>query len=132
MGFELRREVVLTFDPPYDGLEIRCSATVPVRRVFELTRAAAEVPDDDDGSGFERVMQLWVNIVQPRWNAELDGQPVPCTAQAIVDLLPAELAFRLVPAWRDAVTGVSAPLPETSPDGGPVPSLARLSTPLPS
>jgi len=138
MGFELPREVVLEFDGPYKGLEIRCSATVPIRSLFRIQRRAVEVADaNDDGDAFELLFREWFEAVRPSWNAEVGGEPVECTAEAMLTMLPADLCIRLIPQWRQAVSGVDPTSPGSSPSGEPpraepIPTLAALSSSLPS
>lgn len=135
MGFELRRTVTLAFEGQYAGLEVRCSAAVPLRRALAITRTLAEAGDDPDG--FERAFRQWVEAVQPEWNAEVDGEPVPCTADAILDWLPADIVVNMIPAWRQAVTGLDPTSPAVSasgeqPPAAPIPTLASLSSALPN
>jgi hypothetical protein len=139
MGFELPREVVLEFDGPYRGLEIRCSATVPIRALFRIQQRAAEVAnaDDDGGEAFELLFREWFEAVKPSWNAEVGGEPVECTAETMLTMLPADLCIRLIPQWRQAVSGVDPTSPGSSPSGeppraDPIPTLAALSSSLPS
>lgn len=133
MGFDLRRTVTLTFEGQYAGLEVRCSAAIPLRQAMAITRAIADAGDDP--AAFEQAFRLWVDAVRPEWNAEVDGEPVPCTADAMLEWLPADLVIGMIPAWRQAVTGLDPTQPGAPPSGAPlqanpIPTLAGLSTSL--
>lgn len=53
------------------------------------------------------------------WNLEdEDGNPVPTTAEAVLDQ-DRDLMIAILNAWLDGLTGVSAPLEQSSPDGAP-------------
>lgn len=53
------------------------------------------------------------------WNLEdEDGQPVPATSEGVLQQ-DKDLMIAICTAWLDALRGVSGPLEQTSPDGGP-------------
>ncbi|MCX7618932.1 hypothetical protein [Tepidiforma sp.] len=133
MGFELRRTVTLTFEGAYEGLEVRCSAVIPVGEALRITRMLADAGDER----FEEVFRAWFDAVQPTWNAELDGLPIECTADAMLAYLPADIMVNIIPMWRQAATGVDPTSRSASPSGeplpaSPIPALANLSTALAS
>lgn len=55
------------------------------------------------------------------WNLEReDGSPIPCTREALFGEVDNDLALALATKWLDVLGGkVDAPLPDSSPAGGP-------------
>lgn len=126
MGFRYEpRVAVLTFEPPFDGLEIRASLDLPAARILRLMRELAQLQTlaeaGDDGA-FRQAMELFVTVTDG-WNWEdADGNPVPLTVDTLMNVIPGSLAFQLINRWAGTVRGVGAPLADAS--SSPATSLA--------
>lgn len=133
MGFEIPETVTLEFSGAFAGLEITCSLGLPIAEQLAIRRALRDV-DTDAEDGFLKVFTEWCNRVKPEWNVTKDGEPVPCTAENIIDRLPGDVLILILPKWREAM-GVSGPLETVSSSGDSVtsiPALANLSKSLSS
>ncbi|MBH1939236.1 hypothetical protein I5Q34_34110, partial [Streptomyces sp. AV19] len=110
------KRIVLRFegDPELDGLEVtlRGLTVAEYLEVMGLGEVeAASVPDM-----IRRFARALIS-----WNLETeDGAPVPITEDEVFGL-DQDFVMRLASAWIDALAGVSAPLGQSSPDGGPSP-----------
>lgn len=117
MGFEIPGTVVLTFEGAFAGLEIRCRLGLPIREQLEIRRLTRDLDFDADDGAFERVFREWFARVRPTWNVEQEGQPVECSADALLQMLPGEILIQIMPKWREAM-GVAGPLGNASGSGG--------------
>ncbi|MDG4535331.1 hypothetical protein [Streptomyces sp. AV19] len=126
MGFVKKpKRIVLRFegDPELDGLEVtlRGLTVAEYLEVMGLGEVeAASVPDM-----IRRFARALIS-----WNLETeDGAPVPITEDEVFGL-DQDFVMRLASAWIDALAGVSAPLGQSSPDGGPSPVASIPMEPL--
>lgn len=108
MGFSLNRNYILLFeDTDLEGAEVKLRAT-PVGVPLKIR----------NGLGDEEIAALLADYVVS-WNLDgLDGEPLPITAEAIIDNLEASVVALIVRHWMDAATGVTAPLDGRSTSGG--------------
>lgn len=105
MGFRLNRTYVLHFEGAMAGAEIKLRST-SVATVMRL-RQSTDVP--------EIVGMLAEHVVE--WNLEDEkGEPLPITADAILNDLEESVVAAIVREWFKAAVGVTAPLdgPSTS------------------
>lgn len=140
MGFQIPpRAVVLTFGPDteYAGAEVRCRRKAPLHQALAFERCiAADDPDAED------IARAFGENVLLSWNLEdvtldengstvtdEDGNPllvsIPCNADTFLEQ-PGEFVLLVMQHWKEAVTGVDAPLASNSPAGQP--SAAQLTT----
>lgn len=98
-------------DGDYAGLEVR------VRSLSLGQLVASQSGNGYDGKeGLEANITLFAERLVD-WNLEAeDGTPVPPTLDAIMGEED-DLILAIVRRWMDAISGVSAPLDETSPSG---------------
>lgn len=133
MGFDRNfeyepRVAVIEFDGPFAGLEIRAALDMPALRQLRLIKqlqALQAITNEGDETQAEealrQAMELFVGVCDG-WNWTRDGEPLPLTAETLLNVIPGNLAFTLTDKWAQTVRGVSAPLvdesisPETSPD----------------
>lgn len=147
MGFRYEpRYAVITFEPPFDGLEIRASLDLPATRQMRVIRQLAalkELTNSGDEEKAEQALresaELFVTVTDG-WNYEdAGGQPLPLDAETLLNVIPGNLFFNLTSQWAATVrgAGVDAPLGDESPSGedspaNPTLKLATLSTSLAS
>lgn len=103
------------------GLHVRVGG-LSVGKMLELTKAAAEVPEDFSGSvtSVEPLIEAFAEKLS-EWNLEdEDGNPVPATLEGVrqQDL---GLVIPVIMRWMSAVADIPAPLPGTSNSGGTSP-----------
>jgi hypothetical protein len=119
MGFEVGRKITLEFEGYMEGAEItlRAASIATMLELRELT-AVGSVP------------LLAEHLIS--WNLELDGVPVPMTAEAITTTVEHEMLYKIVGKWYEVATGVSAPLDPPSESGqeSPEPEAAEQSIPM--
>lgn len=126
MGFKVGKVYKLTFeDERFEGLEVRVKS-MPLGKFIEL---AAMI--DEGGFTGETARQVFEQFatVLVSWNAENDEGPLPTTADGLLQLDLAE-ARAIIEGWRDAITGVPAPLEQSSTDGAPSPEVSIPMEPL--
>jgi hypothetical protein len=101
----------LTFeDTVYAGAEVTVRLDLPMRLFLELERVQAD-------QGAQAALQEMAKQVLLSWNLDdAAGNPIPCDATGILEVPPA-LAMAIMEGWRDAVSGVPAPLGEQSRSG---------------
>lgn len=142
MGFRYEpRIAVLTFEEPFAGLEIRASLDLPAVRQLRLIKqlqrlqSITESGDEEQAEeAFREAMELFVTVTDG-WNWEDDeGNPLPLTADSLINLIPGNLAFRLVDRWAETVRGVDAPLADesSSPANSPESSTPTRENPSPA
>ena len=114
MGYTPQRTTyVLDFGDAYNGLEVKVRAGT-LGQLLELQRFGEDLTAEQARELFERFAVLLV-----RWNiTDEDDRPVPATLDGLMSLEPG-LARDILQAAGQAIGGVSDPLPEASPGGGP-------------
>lgn len=133
MGYKRVKKVYnLQFaDPDMEGLEVRAHS-MPLGELMQL----ADGIDNIEKASIDDVDALLSTFadVLVSWNLEDDDdQPIPASLDGLKGQ-DQEFVFSIVMSYVNAVSGVSAPLPQTSPGGEP--SLAAsipmdVSSPLP-
>ncbi|MFG2269142.1 hypothetical protein ACGFNY_05130 [Streptomyces chartreusis] len=121
MGFRPpRKTYTLDFTgTDYDGLEVKVRGFT-VGEELEL--------DDAEFSGDLLVKTIASRLIS--WNVEDEkGEPVPATFEGICTQETA-MVLAILDALRRANSGVSAPLPNGSPTGGPTPVVSIPMAPL--
>lgn len=117
MGYKRNPKVYnLRFqDGEFEGLEVQVRSV----SMGQLIAYRSGKDDGDKDSTVELVELLADRIIG--WNLEdEDGTPVPPTLEAI-KAEDNDLIFAVINQWMDAVSGVKAPLPQSSPAGEPSP-----------
>lgn len=120
MGFKLTpRVAVLTFEEPFEGLEIRCRHDMPADAYFKfLADVETLQATEGDQATYRAAMQMFVDDIALGWNAEDEaGASIPLTVDALVGTIPVALGMAVIPKWKESMTGVSAPLVPPSPNG---------------
>jgi len=115
----------MTFEPPFDGLEIRVPLDLPAmqlirisRRFQELERRRSESDSEEESEQvFIAALELFCSLCDG-WNWTRNGEPVPLTASTLANEIPGALTTKLIDRWVETVRGVGTPLEEPSPDGG--------------
>lgn len=109
MGFRLNRTYLLKFeDSALEGAEIRFRAT-PISVMIQLGERLQHA--DLAGLVAEYVID---------WNWEDEkGEPLPVTAEAILENWEEPVLARVCQEWYKAAKGVTAPLEKPSTDGTP-------------
>lgn len=98
-------------DGRLEGLEVTLRS-LPIGVLFELD----ELAGNNTRESIDRLFGIVADALQS-WNVvDDDEQPVPATKAGLYTQEP-ELVHEIVDAWRDAMSGVPDPLPETSGDG---------------
>ena len=126
MGYKPRRKTYnLQFEGGrFEGLEVTICA-LPIGELLELD----ELSETRTRENVDRMFEI-VSIALQSWNLETeDDQPVPATKEGLYTQDP-DFVHAIVDAWRDAMTGVSAPLPETSDAGETSPEASIPMEPL--
>jgi hypothetical protein len=120
MGYNPKRKIYkLVFeDEEMAGLEVRVRSFSigTMLEVGELSDLMGRKITPED---MPRVQKLFSVLAQAlvSWNVEDDdGAPVPATLEGLT-AQEDTFVFAVLSAWIDAVSGVSAPLPQTSSDG---------------
>jgi hypothetical protein len=111
----------LVFTDDLDGLEVKArsmstGALLDMAPLLDLKLSAT--PTAEEMEGIRDLLERFAEVLVS-WNLEDDDdQPVPAD---IDGLLAQDLDFvmTIITAWADAVSGVPAPLPQTSPGGEP-------------
>ncbi|MFF3511529.1 hypothetical protein [Streptomyces sp. NPDC002573] len=111
-------------DGEYAGLEVR------VRSMSLGQLVASQKGTGYNGKeGIEGNIELFAERIVD-WNLETeDGEPVPTTLDAIMGE-DDDLIIDIVRRWNEAMAGVPAPLPESSPSGEPSPVASIPMEPL--
>ena len=124
MGYRPKRKIYkLDFTgTDYEGLEASMRG-LTVGEELEIVRLRSQ-----DGSGQEVFTLLTRLLVS--WNVEDEtGAPVPCTFDGICTQDTA-MVMAILDAGQAAASGVSDPLPQSSPDGEPSPAVPIPMAPL--
>jgi hypothetical protein len=119
-GFRLPEKTArITFEgTDYDGAVIQLRLSVTFAQFIELRESA-------QGEDQEGMARLFGQNVLMEWNLDDDdGEPIPADGEGML-AIPLELNNLIVQHWVEAVTGVPAPLVETS---GDISTLAAAST----
>lgn len=122
MGFKFKtREIILEFEEPFEGLEIRCREDLTTDAYFDLIEDIDRLQRTEGDRESTRIaLQMFCDRIALGWNAEDDaGEPIPLTAETLLTGVPVSLAIQLIPRWKQQMTGVSAPLGGESESGGP-------------
>lgn len=108
MGFRLDRTYVLQFEGAMEGAYIKLRAT-PIGTVMKLRGT-------DSASNTELVELLADYVLD--WNFEdVDGEPLPVTAEAMLAELEQVVIVKIITEWYKAAVGVTAPLDPPGADG---------------
>jgi hypothetical protein len=116
MGFERSPKIYhLRFlDGDYQGLEVRVR-TLSMGQLITLRSGQSDDGKDGTEIGIQYLAERIVD-----WNLTSDGVPVPTTLEAILGE-DDDMVLAIVSKWTDAISGVKAPLPQSSPVGEPSP-----------
>lgn len=112
MGFERNPKIYhLKFqDGDYAGLEVRVRS-LSMKQLLIIRTGNGDEGKDGTQTAVEFLAERIVD-----WNLTSDGAPVPATLDAILDE-DDDFVLAIINKWTTAVSGVSAPLDETSPSG---------------
>jgi len=121
VGYERNPKVYhLKFqDGEYAGLEVRVKS-LSMKQL--LTMRAGKGDDDKDGT--ERAVEYLAERIVD-WNLTDQGVPVPPTLDNILEE-DDDFILAIINKWTTAVSGVPAPLPESSPSGEPSPEASAI------
>lgn len=101
MGFRLDRTYVLAFEGAMAGAYVKLKAT-PVGVVLKLRSDSWETVD-------ELAVLLAEYVIE--WNLDgPDGEPLPITAEAIINGLEQVVFVKIITEWAKAAAGITAPL----------------------
>jgi hypothetical protein len=114
VGYERNPKVYhLKFlDGDYEGLEVRVRS-LSMKQLLTLRTGKGEEGRD----GTETAVRFLAERIID-WNLTSDGAPVPTTLDAILDE-DDDFILAIINKWTNAVSGVSDPLPASSPSGEP-------------
>lgn len=118
MGFKRAKKVYnLVFaDPDMEGLEVK-ARSMPLGDLMAMADTIDNIGQATIGDVDEMLAKFAEVLVS--WNLEDDDDmPVPTTLDGLKSQ-DQEFVFAVVVSYVNAVTGVSAPLPQTSPGGEP-------------
>lgn len=122
MGYDRKAKATLyklVFeDPQFEGLEITTRST-SMDGLMGIAGLADMVDGKFTASDLAELRPLFERFVScvVEWNLEDDGVPVPVTTEALLEQ-DTDFVMATVMAWTEAITGVPAPLGETSNGGG--------------
>lgn len=109
MGFRLDRTYALEFEGAMEGAYVELRAT-PVGVTLELRSEGNVI-------SFERAAELLAEYVE-EWNLDgPDGEPLPVTAEAILNGLERVVVLKIITEWYKAAVGITAPLDPPGADG---------------
>lgn len=139
MGFKFEpRIAVITFEEPFEGLEIRASLDLPALRQMRLVKQLAALQAVTEGGDEEQAedalrqaADLFLTVTEG-WNYETSDGPLPMTADTLLNAIPGNLFFQLVSRWAETVRGVSAPLAAESPSPVDLPESPIRTPEIPS
>ena len=119
MGYKRNPKIyklVFGDDTDYAGLEVQVK-TITMGQLLAMRSGTSGDEDKDN-------IRVSVELLAERivsWNLEDEkGQPVPPTLDAILEE-DDDFIFAIINRWTDAVSGVKAPLQQSSPSGEPSP-----------
>lgn len=115
MGFKRKNSFTLDFDgTEFEGLVVVCRPP----SIAALAHGAAMQGVEVTAEEFKTMLGYFAEGLVS-WNYEDDNdQPIPATREELLKV-DQEMGVAIVDAWMTAVTGVSAPLGESSPGGDP-------------
>jgi hypothetical protein len=150
MGFELRRVYKLTFDDStgFEGLEVTCRPP-SMRKLLDLDEMVPEAvmaagvamasgkPVDTDAlpESTKAALQGTAEMLAGQivsWNITDDGEPVPVSAEVLIDMDPA-MFTAIVTAYQQRVVlaaAVAPPLPNGSGNGAAKPAAPPAQIPM--
>jgi len=125
VGYERNPKVYhLKFqDGEYAGLEVRVRS-LSMKQLLTIRTGNGEEGKD----GTETAVRFLAERIID-WNLTDQGVPVPTTLDAILDE-DDDFVLAIINKWTNAVSGVGAPLPESSPSGEPSPVASIPMEPL--
>jgi hypothetical protein len=116
-GYKREKKVyTLVFDDAeFEGLEIK-TRSISLGKYLEMQTL---IDSELNRENIDKLFGEFAGILLS-WNLEDDDGPVPITVEG---LYSQDLDFvkAIIDAWRDAMVGVHAPLPQSSPGGEPSP-----------
>lgn len=114
MGYERNPKVYhLKFqDGEYAGLEVRVRS-LSMKQLLIIRTGKGDGEKDGTETAVEFLAKRIVD-----WNLTSEGVPVPPTLDNILDE-DDDFVLAIINKWTTAVSGVSDPLPESSPSGEP-------------
>lgn len=108
----------------FAGARAVCAADLSLGTYLAFTRGT------DDVEKGEHVLQRFGREILIDWNLDdKDGDPLPANESGLMSV-PIDLASALLKGWNEAMSGVPAPLGETSPDTLPLPAQPIPMVPL--
>ena len=121
---------IFEFDPPFKGAWVRCRLNISLRQFL----GADGEGTTEEATERETGIRFFVEHVILDWNlADADGNKLPLTYEAFVDIVPAALGNGVMNKWREAVALVPGPLKLPSVDGSPSPEESiETASPSPS
>ena len=106
MGFEIpRRTARIILEDDYEGAEITCALDVDMGTYFHFQGLI----ESEDAAHLEKAFREFGDRILIEWNLEEDGEPLPATAEGVMQLPPA-LALAILGKWSEAVGEAPAPL----------------------
>lgn len=122
MGFAVESDVykLIFVEPEFEGLEVR-ARSVPIRDLVRISalsdvKVFAFLPQED-WDKVREIAEIFAKAIVS-WNLEIDGEPVPVSADGLL-ALPLKMFWKIHGSWLMAISGVSDPLPEDSNSGDP-------------
>lgn len=119
-GFRIpKRTALIVFEEGHDyhGAEVRCSLDVPMRTLFAFRSMRGESAETISAEAIAESYKMFAEQILVDWNVEDDdGNPVPCTIDAFLDM-PMPFLTAVTAKWSEAVTGVPKASGEPSPNG---------------
>lgn len=110
MGFEIpRRTARIILEDDYDGAEIRCALDVDMGTYFHFQG----LMESSDAAQLEQAFREFGDRILIEWNLEEGGEPIPATAEGVMQLPPA-LVLAILGKWGEAVGEAPAPLSKQS------------------
>ena len=93
------RSCVLELTGDYAGAEARCRLDIGVGAYLAFQRLV----DSQDPDQVEEACRRFGDEVLKEWNVDLDGAPLPATAEGFLRM-PTALALAMIAAWGKAMT----------------------------
>lgn len=118
MGYQRPKKVyVLKFeDPELDGLVIKVKS-VAMGQMLDLPALGSQLKSakDVDTTELQGLFKVFADALV-EWNLEDDGQPIPCTYEAVMEQDP-DFVMMIFTSWIEAVAAIPVPLGQPSRDG---------------
>lgn len=122
MGFAVESDVykLIFVEPEFEGLEVR-ARSVSIRDLVRIS-ALSDVKvspflPQEEWDKVREIAEIFAKAIVS-WNLEIDGEPVPVSADGLLSL-PLKTFWKIQASWVIAIAGVSDPLPEDSNGGNP-------------